>query len=85
MEYSIVLISVGQLAVQSFRLIPYIFNPVGLCTDAQRSAVSVELQKRMEDSSDAVRIGILPAIAAFFETMPASSSDEVVSARLSGL
>jgi hypothetical protein len=48
-------------------------------TDEQRSAISTQLQKRMEDSSDAVRIGILPAIATFFETMPAAYEDEAVS------
>lgn len=52
--------------------------------DVQRSTVSVELQKRMEDSSDAVRIGILPAIATSFETMPATFSDEAVSAFVNG-
>ncbi|CAM6096313.1 unnamed protein product [Calypogeia fissa] len=53
--------------------------------DAHRSAVSTELQKRMEDSSDAVRIGILPAIATFFETMPTSYSDEAVKGFLNNL
>lgn len=34
--------------------------------DGDRNKVSTELQLRLEDSSDAVRIGILPAIATFF-------------------
>ncbi|KAH7292366.1 hypothetical protein KP509_29G064800 [Ceratopteris richardii] len=44
-------------------------------TDKQRGDVQKALQKRLDDSSDGVRLRILPAISLFFRTMPSSYSD----------
>ncbi|CAK9207159.1 unnamed protein product [Sphagnum troendelagicum] len=46
-----------------------------ILTDEERSDLVKNLRKRMDDSNDNVRIGILPAIIAFFTTMPSSFND----------
>ncbi|KAG6553495.1 hypothetical protein Mapa_004407 [Marchantia paleacea] len=53
--------------------------------DEQRITVSLEIQKRLDDSSDIVRLEIVPAIATFFQTLRSSSSDEDVKSLLSNL
>ncbi len=46
--------------------------------DEERNDLVKNLRKRMDDSNDNVRIGILPAIIAFFTTMPSSFNDSEV-------
>ncbi|KAL2650888.1 hypothetical protein R1flu_019016 [Riccia fluitans] len=53
--------------------------------DNQRNTISVEIQKRLDDSNDSVRLGIVPAIGTFFQTMPSSYTDEAVKSLLSTL
>lgn len=47
-------------------------------TDEERTKLIKVLSKRMDDSSNTIRLAILPAVAMFFTTMPSSFSDSEV-------
>jgi hypothetical protein len=51
--------------------------------DEERTKLIKVLSKRMDDSSNTIRLAILPAVAMFFTTMPSSFSDSEVSAFIS--
>ncbi|KAG0623087.1 hypothetical protein M758_3G148000 [Ceratodon purpureus] len=51
-----------------------------ILTDEERCKLIKVLSKRMDDSSNTIRLAILPAVAMFFVTMPPSFSDSEVTA-----
>jgi len=52
-------------------------------TGEQRTKLIKVLTKRMDDSSNTIRLAILPSVAVFFSTMPSTFSDSEVSAFVS--
>jgi len=52
-------------------------------TGEQRTKLIKVLTKRMDDSSNTIRLAILPSVAMFFTTMPSTFSDSEVNAFVS--